>query len=247
MPAIGIIVLLAQIACAVHVVRSGRNYIWIYVVVFVPLVGMAAYVLAELLPDLMQSRAARQAASGVAKALDPGKGLREAMRRVQITPTAENKAALAEAYLLAGQPAEAAACYREALTGIHATDPGMMLGLARALFAQGDAAESQAVLERLREANPDYSSPEGHLLYARSLERQGKVAAALEEYAALSTYYPGQEARCRYALLLQQSGHMDEARRVFEEIRQAVEYGPRHQRRAQREWYDIARRQLASL
>src|SRR5579885_757086 len=108
MPAIGIIVLLAQIACAVHVVRSGRNYIWIYVVVFVPLVGMAAYVLAELLPDLMQSRAARQAASGVAKALDPGKGLREAMRRVQITPTAENKAALAEAYLLAGQPAEAA-------------------------------------------------------------------------------------------------------------------------------------------
>lgn len=234
MPAIGVLFLLAQIACAVHVVRTGRNYVWIYIVVFVPVVGMAAYLIAEILPDLMRSRPARQAAAGMANAINPGKHLREAMRRVEITPTAENKATLAEEYLIAGRPTESIALYREALTGIHATDPGMMLGLARALFARGDAAETQAVLERLREANPEYNSPEGHLLYARSLEEQGKSGAALKEYAALSVYYPGQEARCRYALLLQLSGRAEEARRVFEEVCQLIEYGPRHQRRAQR-------------
>jgi hypothetical protein len=245
MPAIGVLVLLAQIACAVHVVRSGRNYLWIYLVVFVPVVGMGAYFFAEILPEMMNSRRAHQAASGMGRVIDPGRGLRDAMRRVQITPTIENKAALAEQYLLAGKPGEAAALYSETLSGIHETDPGLMLGLARARFAEGRAADTQSILEHLRAANPTYNSPEGHLLYARSLEEQGKTDAALKEYQALTVYYPGQEARCRYALLLQQAGRGDEARRVFEEVCQLIEYGPRHQRRAQREWFELARRSLS--
>jgi hypothetical protein len=245
MPAIGVLMLLAQIACAVHVVRSGRNYIWIYLVVFVPLVGMAAYFLAEILPELMGSRSARQAASGVGRAIDPGRGLRQALRQVEITPTTENKALLAAEYVGAGRPRDAIPLYREILTGIHETDPGMMLGLARALFADGDVAGTQAILERLREANPEYSSPDGHLLYARALEEQGKTDAALKEYEALTAYYPGQEARCRYAMLLQHVGRGDEARRLFEDICRRIEYGPRYQRRSQREWYNLAKRALA--
>lgn len=245
MPAFGVLVVLTQIACAVHVFRTGRNYVWIYIVVFVPVVGISAYFLVEILPGLMHSRTAHQAASGVVRAIDPGRGVREALRRVAITPTADNKARLAAEYLAAGQPEAAVPLYREVLTGIHETDPAMMLGLARALFAQGELAETQAVLEKLRQANPNYSSPEGHLIYARSLELQGHTEAALREYGALIPYYPGQEARCRCALLLEQSGRAGEARRLFEEVCQSIEYGPRHQRRVQREWYDIAKRQLA--
>ncbi len=241
MPAFGVLVLLAQIACAVHVVRTGRNQVWIYLVIFVPMVGMAAYFLAEILPEAMHSRPARQAAAGVELAVNPGRRLREAERRVQITPTTENKATLAAEYLLVGRAADAVALYREALTGIHATDPGMMLGLARALFAAEKPTEAQAELEALRAANPGYSSPEGHLLYARSLEEQGKNEAAILEYQSLVNYYPGQEARCRYGMLLQRTGRGLEARRIFEEVCQLVEYGPRHLRREQREWYEIAK------
>ena len=245
MPAFGALLLLAQIACAVHVARTGRPYYWIFIVVFVPMVGMAAYLIAEVLPELMGSRTARQAATGMGRAIDPGRGLRDAQRRAQMTPTIDNKVALAEEYLLADQPGNAAVLYREALTGIHATDPTLMLGLARASFALGDAAGTETVLRQLREANPEYHSPDGHLLFARSLEDQGKADDALREYAALVNYYPGQEARCRYGLLLQRVGRRDEARRVFEEICQSVEYGPSHQRRAQREWYELAKRALA--
>ena len=163
-----------------------------------------------------------------------------------MSPTVQNKTALAQEYLAAGQPQDAVALYREALSGIHATDPALMLGLARALFTLGDTAEVLATLDRLREANPAYTSPEGHLLYARSLEMEGRTAEALSEYAALIAYYPGQEARCRYALLLQMTGRVAEARNLFEEIRKAIAYGPRHQYRAQREWYELARRQLAA-
>jgi hypothetical protein len=190
---------------------------------------MAVYLIAEVLPEFTGSRTACQAASGMGRAIDPGRDLREAQRRAQMTPTIENKAGLAEEYLRADQPGNAAVLYREVLTGIHATDPTLMLGLARTTLTLGDAVETETVLRQLREANPDYHSPDGHLLFARSLEE------ALQEYQALVNYYPGQEARCRYALLLQRAGRADDARRLFEEICQSVEYGPRHQRRAQRE------------
>ncbi len=247
MPLFGALFLIAQIACAVHVMRTGRNTYWIYLVVFLPVIGMAAYFLAEILPEMIGSRSGRLAAAGLVQTIDPGRGVRRALREVQVAPTTHNKIALAESYLASGQIDAAIALYREVLTGIHATDPAIMLGLARALFAAGDMAETQAVLERLREANPDYASPEGHLLYARSLELQDKLAPALAEYAALAPYYPGQEARCRYALLLARTGRPAEARQIFQEICHSIDLGPRHQYREQREWYGIAKRELAAL
>jgi hypothetical protein len=246
MPAIGLLILLAQIACAVHVVRTGRSYLWIFLIIFVPLIGIAVYLVAEVLPELAGSRGARQAASGFGRMLDPGRALREAQRQHEVSPTVQNKAVLADAYLRAGQLEQAATLYREALVGIHATDPGLMLGLARAQFALGDIGGARATLEGLRRANPDYISAEAQLLYARSLEQGGDLIDALKEYAAVAGTYPGQEARCRYAMLLEKLGRKDEARRLYEEIRQAIDYGPRQVYREQREWYDIARRQLAA-
>ncbi len=205
MPFLGLFLLIADVLCLVHVIKTGRPYYWIFVILGLPPFGMLAYLAFEILPEWSKSRRARQAASGIGRALDPERGLREATQRLLMTPTAENKARLADEFVRAARYDQAVRLYREALTGIHATDPGTMLGLARALFAQRDFAEAQAVLEKLREANPSYNSPEGHLLYARSLELQGRIEAALYEYAALVHYYPGQEARCRYALLLEQA------------------------------------------
>ena len=245
MPALGLLILGAQIVCVIHVIRTGRPYWWIFLIVMVPLIGIIVYLVVEVVPGLLGSRGTRQAVAGAAKVFDPGRGLREAQRQVEISPSAQNKAVLANELLRAGQPEASAALYREALTGIHATDPALMLGLARALFAFGDAHETQVTLERLREANPGYASPDGHLLYARSLELQGNTGAALYEYAALA-YYPGQEARARYALLLEKTGRVEEAQKIFEEIRQSIDYGPRHQYREQREWYELAKRHLAT-
>lgn len=245
MPFFGGFELLAQILCAAHAIRTGRSHYWIYIIVFVPIVGMAVYFLVEILPEVTGSRPARHAAQGLVRTLDPGRGLRKASRQVQIAPTAQNKALLAAAHLEAGRPPEAIALYEEVLVGVHATDPALMLGLARACFAAGGFARVQTVLEDLRRANPDHSSPEGHLLYARCLEEQGKLDAARFEYAALSAYYPGQEARCRHAVLLARAGREAEAHEIFAEICQAIELGPRHQRREQREWYDIAKRGVA--
>ncbi len=245
MPIAGLL-LVAQVLCAVHAGRTGRPYYWIMLILFVPMVGMITYFLIEILPDLSRSRTGRAATSGVIRMIDPERGYREAFRQVQIASTTENRAVLAAQCLRSGRTDEAIGLYRELLTGIHATDPDLMLGLALAQFERQDYAAAQVTLEGLRSANPGYRSAEGHLLYARCREMQGARDAALVEYEALAAYYPGQEAKSRYALLLKETGHGDEAQRLFQEICQSVELMPKHARRVQKEWYDFAKRHLAA-
>ena len=158
---------------------------------------------------------------------------------------AENRAALAEECLRHGRVAEAERLFQNCLTGVHATDQALMLGLARAQFARPDYAGACATLDRLRAAHPNLNCPEGHLLYARSKEQQGEIDQALIEYAALAEYYSGEEARCRLALLLQKSGRVVEAKALFRQVVRSVERGSKLYYRAERDWYEIARRNLA--
>src|SRR5689334_21400003 len=46
------LVVIAQIACVVHVLRTGRPYWWIWILFVVPLIGLAAYLYLEVRPTL---------------------------------------------------------------------------------------------------------------------------------------------------------------------------------------------------
>jgi len=143
-----------------------------------------------------------------------------------------------------GRYDEAIAQYRSALTGLYEHDPNLMLGLARAQFGKGDAAAARTTLDELIRLNPDFKSPEGHLLYARALETEGNVAKALEEYAVLAPYYRGAEAAVRYAQLLSAQGQHDEARKVAQDLLEEARIAPAHYRKAQKSWLDAAERVL---
>jgi hypothetical protein len=82
------------------------------------------------------------------------------------------------------------------------------------------------------------------LLYARALEAEGNVEKALEEFAALSEYYPGAEAGVRYAKLLKGAGQRPLAQQTLKALLDRAKYAPSHYRKAQREWLDEAHREL---
>ncbi len=244
MPALFVLSLVAQFACGMHAVRTNRVSPWLYIIVFVPGIGGAIYFVTQMLPDFQHSQAGRQVVKDITRVVDPQRDLRKRIRDLSVADTVENKRRLAEECLALEMYEEAADLYEKALTGHYATDPSMMMGLARACFGQRRYDKVVKVLDDLRDANPDYSSADGHLLYARALDEAGHDDLASAEYAYLVDYFPGEEARARYAMLLDRMGDSVKAREIYQRIVDFVSTAPKHYYRAQREWYDMARQWL---
>ncbi len=243
----GILYLLSlaiSVGLIVHVFKTGRNFLWITVLVFIPVAGAIAYFIVEILPEIRNSRAAQRTVRGVKHTIDPTRELRRAADVAKISGDVASKQRYADELLRNGRAAEAVEVYRECLTGLFATDPKLLEGMAHAQFAALDPSGARTTLDNLIASNPDFKSADGHLLYARSLAAEGNTAKAIEEYTVLASYYPGAEAAVRYAELLAANGRRDDARQVLQELLDRAKVAPDHYRKAQRTWLDQAERDV---
>jgi hypothetical protein len=247
--AIYIISGLLSLGMIVHCIKTGRNTIWVYVLVVMmsmPFIGSALYAGVEILPGLLRSRTSQRTMRDIRATLDPEGGLRRAETDMKISGNVASRQKYADELVRLGRAAEAVPIYQNCLTGVFAEDPKLMLGYAHARFAAGDAAGTRQTLDELIQKNPEFKSPDGHLLYARALEGEGNHEKALTEYATLAGYYPGAEAGVRYAMLLKRLGQRDLAQQTLKALLDRAKYAPAHYRKAQRDWLDEAHRELAS-
>ncbi|MGH6889643.1 MAG: PLDc N-terminal domain-containing protein [Rhizomicrobium sp.] len=242
---IGLITLLVQLGCAAHVIRTGRNWLWIVPIALLPWVGCAAYLLIGVLPDVVRARMpARRFYDEPTSIADPGTSYGRKKRDVETIGSAQSKRVFAEECIKRGRYGEAVELYASAMEGPHTEDPALLHGLARAKLLVGDGAGAQAAFESLKSVSPADFTADARLLYARALALQGKNDEAKAEYRALLPTYPGAEARCRYALLLQETGDPAGAETLFREIVASMRGAPGYYRRRQREWVNIAKKNL---
>jgi hypothetical protein len=241
------LIYLVQIGLIVHVLRTGRNMYWVFILIIAPGIGGLAYVIVELLPDLTNDWRARRAMRGVRKTLDPGADLRRRQKQHKLSGSVDAARHLANELLDNGHYADAIEHYEGALTGLYEHDPDLMLGLARAQFGNEQYEDVRNTLDLLIEKNPDFRSPEGHLLYARAVEACGDDERALDEYKVVARSFAGAEAQLRYGLILERLGNDDAALAEFEEILTTADLAPRHYRKAQREWINEAKSGIKRL
>jgi hypothetical protein len=233
-----------SIPLIVHVIKTGRNTVWVFVLLAFPLIGSAVYFFVEILPDLKNSRTSQRAMRGLRTTLDPEGNLRKLENEVKVTGNVQSRQRYADELVRLGRAAEAVSIYKSCLTGVFADDPKLLLGYASTQFAAGDASGARRTLDDLIAKNPDFKSADGHLLYARALETEGDFEKALSEYSTLVQYFAGAEAAVRYAKLLKRQGQAEQAREVLQGLLERARFAPEHYRKAQREWLDEAAAQL---
>jgi hypothetical protein len=238
---------LLSLGFVVHCIKTGRNTIWVYVLVVLitfPFVGATIYFGAEILPGLLKSRSSQRAMRGIRTTLDPEGNLRKYEIEMQATGNVASRQRYADELVKLGRAAEALPIYQTCLTGVFQDDPKLLLGYAHAQFEAGDPAAARRTLDELIAKQPDFKSADGHLLYARAVEAEGDMAKALSEYATLAEYYPGAEAGVRYARLLNKSDQRPLAQQTLKALLDRAKFAPAHYRKAQREWLDEAHREL---
>ena len=237
--------LLISLAFAYHVIRTGRPWWWIMVIGFLGPIGWAAYVLLGVLPDMVNSSSARRFADNVANMADPGRGYREKLRQVEQVGSADAKRALAEECIRRGRFQDAVDLYVGAMNGpLGENDTVLLRGMARAKLLAGDGQGAVEGFERLKSLDRAAFDADAELDYARALALVGRAQDAVRQYEAVVPRYPGEEARCRFAVLLETLGQKERADALFREIIESVRHAPGYYRSRQREWYRIAREQL---
>lgn len=238
-------ILLIDLAFAWHVIRSGRSPLWIAVIGLLGPLGWGAYILFAVLPDMANSQGARRLADNVVNAADPGRGYREKLRNVELVGSVDSKRQLAEECVRLGRFADAVALYESAMQGpLGANDPTLLKGLGRARMLLGDGAAAEELFVRLKQNDPAAFDADAELDYARALALQGKNDEAVAAYEKVVSRYPGEEARARFGLLLEQLGQTARAQALFAEILASVKGAPSYYRSRQREWVAIARSHL---
>ena len=249
MPYLGIgLHVIVALFFAVHAVRTGQNMYWLLLLFIFPLLGSVVYFFAVYLPGLRQSRGGRAATRAISQWVDPDRAVREARSNFDRAPTVEHRMRLGAALLEAGEAREALEHYQNAAHGPFASDPAVLMGLARAQFALDDCASAEATLNNLFAAHREArQQPEPALLYARTqaaLGAPGTRAAFEQALSCASDAAP----RCLFAdWLAAQPDQADRerARSLYADITHDAKHWPRHAREHNREWLERAQAALA--
>lgn len=242
MPVLGLLLLVIQILFAVHAVRNGKEFFWLWLILLVPGIGCAVYFFTQILPELGGSRTVKRAHSGLLKAIDPQREFKRRQEMLEIADTVENRVALADECMEARMFPQAIELLQRCLKGMHKDDPAILERLARAQFENAEPARTIATLDALIAAHPSHKSPDGHLLYARALEADGQSGRACEEYDVLRESFPGEEARVRYAQMLTRMGRTEKAKELCHESLLRAKRAPKTYRQREREWLQLAER-----
>ena len=234
------------IGMCVHVVRTGRELFWIWIIlVVIPPVGALVYFFAIVLPELFRGPAARKLGRAARETLDPQRQYREAQGAHDLAPTVHNQMRLASAAFQLGHFEEAERLYGEAMQGVHADDPALLLGRAKALIELRRPADALAMLERLGQQGKEGETPQAQLALARTYEGLGRDVDAASAYDWAAPRLPGLEGAARKAAFLARTGHRAEAEEMLAEIDKRLERANPHFRKEGRAWRDFAAQAIA--
>ncbi|RZK57347.1 MAG: tetratricopeptide repeat protein [Pedobacter sp.] len=229
-----------QVITIIHALKTGRRD-WIYLLIFLPLIGAVIYFFMELLPELTQGRSLK-------KYLFPKQQINEWERKVQISESITNKLGLSKAYAEQKQYDKAITLSLSCLKGVYSDDPAILLQLARQYFHNRQYKESLAYFDRLNVRNGNnLVMPENELLYIRAQENIGELEQADKGYRQTIRTQHSLEAMYYYGLFLKNQQQKAEAREQFQRVRSEIKLLPKYLRKRNGVWARKSIRELIAL
>jgi hypothetical protein len=228
-----------------HAVKTGREQMWLWIIIMFQPIGGLVYIALNVVPDVFGGSTARRISSVAREALDPNREYREAKTACDDTPTVRNQSRLAVASMHLGKYADAEALFRAAAQGVHADDPVLLLGLANALLELHRPADALEVLVRLGDDAAHGRTPAAALALGRAYEALGRVAEADTALQWASQRLPGFEGLARYAAFMARNGRREEAREAVVELDKRLAKLKPQFRKEGRAWRDHAAQALS--
>lgn len=237
-----IITIVLQAICVIHCVRKGKQQNWIWLIVFLPLVGCLVYFFSEILTN----REIRTVKSGVGEIFNPSGSIKKLEENLRFSDTFNNQVALADAYFSAGQTKKAISLYEDSLTGAFTENEYVIAQLVSAYYSEKRYEDVLRIAPKIYKL-PQFPRSKAHILYSMSLAYSGKDEMAEKEFLEMKGRFSNFEARYYYALFLQKNSRNPEARQVLTEIVEEIPQLSGVEKRYNQQWIGLSKDMLKRL
>lgn len=231
-----------QLICVLHCIKKGNQNKWIWIIVFLPVVGSIVYIFSEI----FTGRKVRQVQSGIGSLINPSGTVRKLEENLRFSDTFNNRMMLADAYLATGQTDKAVTLYERSYTGAFTENEQLLKQL---IIAYSQQQRYQEVIQKAQKLykTPQFARSQAHLLYAMALEHTGDIAQAEKEFKLMNVRYSHFEARYQYGLFLHRGHQQQEARTIFTALIDESTHLSSRERNANRVWINKAKEALKQL
>jgi hypothetical protein len=117
----------------------------------------------------------------------------------------------------------------------------ILMGLCHSHFHNGAYDKSIEYADRYESANGGSLKSGLRLIRAKAYEAKGDLKKAMAEYETIVHICTGEEARCRYAVLLKKRGYTEKAKEMFGIILKNAKLYPKQYATYEKEWVKIAK------
>ena len=237
------VVMVVQVACLVHVVRTGRPFWWFWIIMGFPLLGAAAYVIFEVRPSW--GRLDWQ--SFVWRFKNAAARIRIREAQFDASPSVSSRMALAAELHAHQQFDRECEVLAAGLVGPFRNDTSLLLRLAEAHLASGRTLEAESCLNQCTEKLRSDEQIKIRLLHARILSLKARFADAEAIFRDLTTRRRTEATRFYHAESLLREGRTNEARELLNDICKQYRRGTIVWRKQELEWHVAARELLKSM
>ena len=230
--AVGFIVSSMIAVCfAIHVIRSGQNMYWLWILFVFPFLGSVVYFFAIYLPRSRLEYAMKQRGESLFKLLNPTKELKLAKKDYETTPSVKNLLRIGQAQMQLNQNAQASATLGECVKQSFGKDADVLLIAAQAKVKNNEPDGALQYLREVRTLNSKYKTAEVSLVAAHILSLTGQKEKAQEQYEYLIREFGGDITyKLKYAIWLADNGLWTRANELKADIEQHIKYWPKHAR-----------------
>ncbi len=231
-----------QAICVLHCVRRGTQQKWIWLIIFLPVIGSLVYIFTEM----FSGRDVQKVQSGVGAVFNPSGPIRKLEENLRFSDTFANRTALADAYLQAGQTTKAIELYEASLEGNFAENEYVLSQLIIAYFQVKRYEEIIPVAKKIYKL-PQFARSRPHVLYATALGYTGQTEQAEKEFSLLKSRFSNYEARYQYGLFLDREGRTGEAVQLLSDMLKETSHLSGPEKRNNRNWFALAKNELQRM
>lgn len=207
------LIIALQAYCIYHLFKNRNPYYWLFVILFLPLIGCAIY----LITQVYNKRDANKIQENIVSIINPTKRIKDLEKKLQFSETYQNRVNLADAYLENKDYKSAIPHYLDALHDNLQNDSYAIKQLIACYYNVEDFNNVILYAEKIKDSS-EFLKSRSQFFYGLALEKLGKLEEAETNLKQIDIRYSFYEERFILAKFLLNRNKTDEAKAILDDI-----------------------------